>query len=126
MSCPICQHAKIVAITAALASKKLPSVVRANYRLDKDAWAAHLRHLSARPELHDAAETPVDPVEPAPRYSLEERRIDEPAGEQPIDVLKVGLPYVRKSFRLAGADEDEQKRLIQTLNDAIESEQMGL
>jgi hypothetical protein len=50
----------------------------------------------------------------------------EPGEPQPLEVLKQGLPYVRRAVRLAGRDEARQQELVRVLNDALQEEQMGL
>ena len=107
--CPICQHAKIQAISAALARKRLPNVIRAQYRLDKDAWDEHLRHSRSSNGLHGAAEEPMSVDEPAP----------------PCPMLPP-LRRFKQAWQDAKDDRQEQQRMVNWLNEQLSADEMGL
>ena len=44
----------------------------------------------------------------------------------PMEALKPALPHVRHAMQLAGENRQEQERIVATLNQLLQDEQMGL
>jgi hypothetical protein len=130
--CPICEHAKIEAINAALDQKRLPAVVSRQFRLKLEALAAHIVHRSAPGKTStivsvvEHLKTQVRVLPSQVSTNMDDTLFVEPVPETPDAVLKLGLPYVRRAVQLAGADRLAQERIVATLNRALEDEQMGL
>lgn len=127
-ACSICLHPQRHAIETALREKVPVKLIAMTYGVPQHiALIAHRRfHMDVAAVTY----MPTFPDELKP-VGVPITLVDTPtedifSPETPLSVLKQGLPYVRQAVKLAGQDIHEYKRIVDTLNDALQSENMGL
>src|SRR5262245_37230344 len=109
--CPICQHAKIQAIDAALDSGRSPNLVRAQFRLLPQMLHDHIAHR--------AQETLAARVPDMREHLLQESLPVEPClPETAMDALEPALPHIRRASRLV-TSYDEYGVLVLEINAAL-------
>ena len=100
--CPICQHAKVQAMSTALAHGRHVAVVATQFRVNKVDLAKHLQHAKTQAVATDAIEIPD---------------------------LEARMPPLRRfkqAWQDAKDDRQEQQRMVNWLNEQLSEDEMGL
>lgn len=130
--CQACEHPERMALEQDIRAGMAPSPVAKKYGLRHHAVVIqHTRlHMNVKPAIFDGVN-----IEPMPTGTdIELARVDEVAVrprfdgvdiETPMTALQPALPYVRRAASLI-KNRDEYEHIVATLNDALQSENMGL
>jgi hypothetical protein len=114
-TCPICQHAKVDAIDAALKMGVAPGIIARRYRLEPLLIGKHVRHQTQAGQ----AFTEERPVAIAGVLIPGHARAHPQVTENPLSQFK-------QAWHLAKDDDRMRAQMISWLNEQIQADDMGL
>lgn len=127
-ACTICSHPKRQDIEYDRHHGVALSAISGAYDVHHLAVLTHMRlHVTTVLVTYPLPDTGTPAVQaPVSVGVVDEKPEDLLEPETPQSVLKLGIPHVRRAVQLAGDNRQEQERIVATLNEVLQDENMGL